>query len=105
MSTYLKNEYGAESEAGTQLANDKAVKSATSFGQHVLNRAGVGRYGALCVAPTVDEEPTTSNFDDALSHNVHANLGEKSAQALVMTDSESEVSSYAASSYAGTSYV
>mmetsp|Transcript_31368 Transcript_31368/g.75591 ORF Transcript_31368/g.75591 Transcript_31368/m.75591 type:complete len:2165 (-) Transcript_31368:45-6539(-) len=105
MSTYLKNEYGAESEAGTQLANDKAVKSSTSFGQHVLNRTGVARYGALCVAPTVDEEPTTSNFDDALAQNVQASLGEKSAQALMMTDSESEVSSYAASSDAATSYV
>ncbi|KAL3939172.1 MAG: hypothetical protein SGBAC_006061 [Bacillariaceae sp.] len=108
MSTYLKNEYGAESEAGTQLANDKAVKSVTtSFGQHVLNRTGVGRYGgALCVAPTVDEEPNTSNFDEALSQNVHASLGDKSVQALMMSDTESEISSYAAPSFdAGTSYV
>jgi hypothetical protein len=79
MSTYLKTKYGAESEAGTQLANDKAVKASSSFGQHILKRSS---YGVFCTAPPVDDEPAT----------------------LMISESESEVSSYAATSYAGTSY-
>lgn len=99
MSTYLKTQYSAESEAATQLANDEAVNASTSFGQHILQRSS---YGGFCAAPDVDDEPVTSKFD-SLSKNVGKSLRARAAQALMMSESESEVSSYAATSYAATS--
>eukprot|EP00980_Cylindrotheca_fusiformis_P002473 scaffold584_cov132-Cylindrotheca_fusiformis.AAC.26 len=102
MSTYLKNQYSAESEARTQLANDNAVKASSSFGQHILKR---GSYGGFCSVPNAYDEPATRELGEDFSKTVRKSLGERAINALLMSESESEVSSYAGSSYAGSSNV
>jgi hypothetical protein len=120
MSTYLKTKYGAASEAGTQLANDKAVKAGNSSNSqnkwkrpNQLKSRPKSRhsYAGFGSAPTFDsiEEPPTdmvSNFNDFLAQNVQKSLGKKAAKALMLVeDSESEVSSFAATSYVESEYL
>lgn len=102
MSTHLKEEYGAESEAGTQLANDRAVKAGSYIGkQQALKQSSVLSQNTRTkpTGKSASLSSSRSNHPTQFGVNLRKSLGEQTGQAVANVGSEPEHSASEPSSF------